>query len=436
MWEWRKLTAWILSGLFVLFSISSSIMANDEERTFATLEVVDLQAIGVAKREATYSLESSVSLGMVGEVLMHDWVLNGGLQEDGSYDYDYIFEYLKPELTKLDYSIANMEGTLAGPPYAGYPLFSAPDEVARAIAVNGFDMAITSNNHMLDRGVEGLDQTLQVLQDAGLETVGSSLSAETPTYVMKELNGIKVGFSAYTYETIRQGEYRGLNGIPMPLGLKDRFDSFSQENDLLEIEAEIMQQRVRDMREEGAEIVVFLMHWGTEYTTAEDWYSQYYVQKLADVGCDLVFSSGPHVIWPIKTVKASEGDHELLCFYSSGNIVSDQYYDTGNANGRTEDGLLCLARYERDETGAITLADVGYIATYCSKTKLSADSSRNRVVPVEAALADPAAYRAEGVLNLLTASKERTEIALSPSAVSGHEIKSFKHVPDEWSRGD
>lgn len=429
----NKLMTLILTGLLILVSISNPVSADEVKRTFATLEPIDEQAIEAAMRPTAYPMETSVSLGMVGEVLMHDWVLNGGLQEDGTYDYDYIFEYLKPELAKLDYSIANMEGTLAGPPYAGYPLFSAPDEIARAIAVNGFDMAITSNNHMLDRGVDGLDQTLKVLQDAGLETVGSSLSTDIPTYVMKDLNGIKVGFSAYTYETVRQGEFRGLNGIPMPHGLKDRFDSFSQENDLLEAEAEIMQQRVRDMREEGAELVVFLMHWGTEYTVSEDWYSQYFVQKLADAGCDLVFSSGPHVIWPIKSVKATDSDHELLCFYSSGNIVSDQYYDTGNSYGRTEDGLLCLARYERDAAGNISLAEVGYIATYCSKTKLSENSSRNRVVPVEAAIAYPAAYRAESVLNLLTASRDRTAIALSPSEVSGLEIQSFAHVPDEWA---
>lgn len=297
MLQIKRIMIWLWIGLIILsvgLFVGTRTLADS--RPFATLEPIDEAAVEAVEITAAIPREGSVSLGMVGEVLMHDWVLNGGRQADGSYDYDYIFEYLKPEIEKIDYSIANMEGTLAGPPYAGYPLFSAPDEIVKAIAVNGFDMAITSNNHMLDRGEEGLDQTIQVLQNAGLETVGSSLSAETRTYVIKELNGIKVGFSAYTYETIRQGEFRGLNGIPMPHGLKDRFDSFSQESELLDVEAEIMQQRVHDMRAQGAEIVVFLMHWGTEYTVTEDWYSQYFVRKLADAGCDLVFSSGPHVI--------------------------------------------------------------------------------------------------------------------------------------------
>lgn len=123
----------------------------------------------------------------------------------------------------------------------------------------------------------------------------------------------------------------------------------------------------------------------------------------------------------------------MLCFYSSGNVVSDQYYDTGDSNGRAEDGLLCLARFERDSTGAVTLSDVGYIATYCSKTKLGPDSSLNRVVPVEAAIADPATYRAEEVLHLLIASRDRTALALSPSEVLGLEIQNFTHVPEEWA---
>ena len=47
----------------------------------------------------------------------------GRLQEDGSYDYPYIYEYLESDVNNLDFAMFNMEGTLAGPPYTGYPMF-------------------------------------------------------------------------------------------------------------------------------------------------------------------------------------------------------------------------------------------------------------------------------------------------------------------------
>ena len=37
-------------------------------------------------------LSSSFTIGMIGDVLFHEWLIEGGLQEDGSYDYPYIYE--------------------------------------------------------------------------------------------------------------------------------------------------------------------------------------------------------------------------------------------------------------------------------------------------------------------------------------------------------
>ncbi len=376
----------------------------------------------------------TVTIGAVGEVLMHSSVLNGGFDAEGNSDYDYMFRYLAPELAKLDYSICDMEGTLAGPPYTGYPLFSAPDTVAKAIHSAGFDMAVTSNNHMMDRGEEGFLRTIQVLQDHGVETVGGRLTDEEPTFVLKKINGIVVGISAFSYETVRLGEHRAINGIPIPKSIEPRIDTFSQEPEYISQDQERIKERVRQMREAGAELVVFCMHWGTEYLESEDDFSQIYSQTLADAGCDLALNCGPHVVWPVRMISSQDGSHQMLCFYSVGNIVSDQYYSIGDSNGRCEDGILAVARYEKAPGQAVKLVEAGYIATYCKKENIGYDMNLNSVTPVEAALQDPAAYEAENFTNEIGASKERTNVLMEQNTLNGFELKNYVHLPDSWKK--
>ncbi len=360
-----------------------------------------------------------ISIGMTGDVLMHDWLIKGGEQADGSYNYDHIFQYMRPEIGRLDYAIANMEGTLAGPPYTGYPLFSAPDAVADALKTAGFDMAVSANNHILDRHAEGLDRTVSVLRKAGLTTLGARLEETEPPFQIVDIKGIKVGFSAFTYETVKVDGIKGLNGLRITAEVEPRLDSFSQEEAYMPADIDKVAGRVADMRAAGAEIVVFVMHWGTEYAYTEDVYSQAYTKALADAGCDLVFACGPHVLWPVRTLTASDGDHQMLCFYSLGNAVSDQTYSTGDSEGRAEDGMLAAAKFTKDPTtGAVRLTAAGYIATYCHKDTVATASNINRIMPIEQSLADPEAFDCSNITDLLEESKTRTEKLMAENTIA------------------
>ena len=77
-----------------------------------------------------------------------------------NYNYEPTFRYVKPYIEQADIAIANLEVTLAGPPYKGYPQFSSPDALAIAARDAGFDVFIQANNHALDRGKAGFKRTL------------------------------------------------------------------------------------------------------------------------------------------------------------------------------------------------------------------------------------------------------------------------------------
>jgi len=387
----------------------------------------DTISLEILAEKANQDLSASFTIGMIGDVLFHDWLILGGLQEDGTYDYPYIYEYLEPDVNNLDFAMFNMEGTLAGPPYTGYPIFSAPSELANSMAEKGFDLATTASNHSVDRGVEGMYATIESLRSAGLENLGTRKEGDPP-YFSTELNGIKVAISTATYTTPKIDGMVSLNGIPVPAEVEHLIDTFSLEEAYMYDDMAKLQQRARTMREAGNEVVIFIMHWGTEYSLQEDWYQGLYAQALADAGVDMVFGMHPHVVEPIKTIKSEDGKHNMLVYYSLGNSVSDQSYYTADMMGHCQDGLMGIVTFDRDKEGSISISECGYMATYCHMIKIAENATQSQVIPVKRALDNPEAYGIYDI-SLIQGSAERTSNIMSNNSIEGLEFKEYESVP-------
>ena len=125
----------------------------------------------------TDSLQTdTLSLLFAGDLMQHQGQINAARTATGGYDYSSYFEYVKDEIQSADFAIANLEVTLGGKPYKGYPAFSAPDEYLTAIHNAGFNVLITANNHSLDRGRKGLERTIQLIDSLKIPHAGTSVS--------------------------------------------------------------------------------------------------------------------------------------------------------------------------------------------------------------------------------------------------------------------
>ena len=96
--------------------------------------------------------------------MQHRAQIDAARTSDGKYDYSPCFSLVKEEISRADIAIGNLEVTLGGKPYQGYPTFSAPDEYLQAIKDAGFDVLLTANNHCLDRGKTGLERTITQIE--------------------------------------------------------------------------------------------------------------------------------------------------------------------------------------------------------------------------------------------------------------------------------
>lgn len=207
-----------------------------------------------------------VNISAVGDIMVHAPQIEAQYdQESSSFDFTNNFKFVKPYLLQADLAIGNLETTFGGKEkgYAGFPLFNSPDELADALKCAGFDVISTANNHTFDTGKEGILRTLAILEERGLKAVGTRKSIEDESFLVIDVEGIKLGISAYTYETPRQGEHRALNAIRLPKEVEPLIDRFGFED--LEGDLDKIKERVRLMEQRGAEVIIFFMHWGHEY---------------------------------------------------------------------------------------------------------------------------------------------------------------------------
>ena len=94
----------------------------------------------------TAAAQHQVTLLFAGDLMQHDGQIKAARTADGGYDYSDVFARVAPEIKRHDIAVANLEVTLAGPPYKGYPNFSAPDEYMHAAVDAGFNVLLTANS--------------------------------------------------------------------------------------------------------------------------------------------------------------------------------------------------------------------------------------------------------------------------------------------------
>lgn len=301
-----------------------------------------------------------------GDLMTHLPIVRSG-KSGSSYDHSYIFQYIEPYVSAADYAVVNLETTLSGTDgkeYTGYPKFNAPDSFASAAYLGGFDMMLTANNHCYDYGTAGLLRTLEVVRSAGLETLGTVSQATDEKYVVKELNGVKIGMICYTFGEINDDRNTpAINGIPTQDSASGLINAFDYDN--LDMFYAEMENYLSAMDAAGADAKVLFIHWGNEYTTRVSDNQKAIAQKMCELGVDVIAGSHPHVVQTAELLRSSDGSHQTLCFYSQGNFLSNQRATNIDLDtGHSEDSLVCSFTFVKYSDGSVHLEAADILPTW------------------------------------------------------------------------
>lgn len=261
--------------------------------------------------------EKRLTILFAGDIMQHGPQITAAwVDSTHTYDYTSCFQYVAPIITKSDIAIANLEVTLAGAPFTGYPQFSAPDQLAAAVKNAGFDILATANNHSCDRGDAGLIRTIKVLDSIGMKRTGTFLDStdyrnNNPLIISQ--NDISMALLNYTY---------GTNGL-----------SFNYPAMVNLIDEEKIIHDLQYTKSLKPDFIIVFFHWGNEYQITPDSIQKQLAMLTREHGADAVIGSHPHVIQPIEYYQSDDttGRNHLVV-YSLGNYVSnqrDRYRDGG-----------------------------------------------------------------------------------------------------------
>ncbi len=271
--------------------------------------------------------------------------------------YDYIFDHVRPFLQAADIGYTNFDGAmLAGSPFSGYPTFNYNPALAPALKNAGIDLVSTANNHILDRGPEGIDATLTVLQEAGIAqhgTVPSSASAQPrPLYLPITLSrdgvSITIGFLSFTW---------GTNGIPDPFGqvnLLWESNEYGQQGNIRQSVLDAIAQAQRE-----TDLVIVAAHWGYEYQFYPDASQIAAAQQMAAAGADLILGAQSHTLQPVDII--TTGERTTLVIYSLANFLASQGAFQSQFFSATS--VIFYAGIVRQADGTVRISGYRYLPT-------------------------------------------------------------------------
>ena len=357
---------------------------------------------------------TEVTITAVGDVMVHQSQLDAQYNpEEDVHDFHNNFIHLKPYLDNSQINMANLETTFAGRErgYSSFPLFNTPDALGEALRDVGFQFISTINNHTYDTGEQGFFRTLDVLEEQGLTPLGTRREKSEKRYVIEEVENIKVAMTGYTYETEKMGENISLNGIPIPPHIRPLMNTFHDHYQAEDIKE--MEEIVEAMKNDGADIIVFFLHWGNEYHREPSSYQVQLANKLSELGVDIIFGSHPHVVQPMDIIE--NNGNETLVVYSMGNLISNQREETlrnHTPNAQyTEDGLMVHASFQKSSlTEEVERISVEYTPLWVHRYN-KGNGFGYEVLPVAETINSFEAFdiHSEDLRNRIRRSLERTE---------------------------
>ncbi|MBK7214842.1 MAG: CapA family protein [Bacteroidales bacterium] len=282
-----------------------------------------------------------ISLIFMGDIMQHMPQVESAWNDSlGKYIYDSCFQYVRPLIESYDLAIANLETTLAGKPYSGYPAFSSPDDLVNGLISAGIDILGTANNHCCDRGGKGVKRTSWMLDSLGIMHMGT-YATETEwkerTPLIVEQKGFKLAFLNYTY---------GTNGIPVPEGTVVNL-----------IDKNKISEDLKKAKSMNPDAVFIFIHWGEEYQREPNAYQKDIAEFCFLNGADYIIGSHPHVIQKMEWQKPDSLHSQRLVAWSLGNYVSNQ-------RKRYTDGGAMFDITLVKENGRTRIKDAGYHLTW------------------------------------------------------------------------
>lgn len=305
-------------------------------------------------------------ISFTGDIMCEKPLLRAACQ-NGKYNFSYVFENISSLLQESNAVVGNLETVFAGEK-SGYTKelysFNTPDNFAVEMKKAGIRYVSTANNHCLDRGIDGINRTLHLLDDLGIKHFGTARSEkERNKIVTIDIGEKKVALLSYTYGTNiednhiylpKDKEYavnmlksqkneerkflQTVNKDNIRSRISKRLRKFTTLEQRMKIKArlgilhnsakidniaegDIVEENISKMKQDVkrargvADIVIMCLHSGGLFNQEIGTYTEYIMRELENAGVDIVIGNHPHVVQKFRIF-----DSGMKTIYSLGNF--------------------------------------------------------------------------------------------------------------------
>ena len=289
--------------------------------------------------------KSEVEIFAMGDMIFHQPIVKN-YKTENSFDFTPIFQNISEDINEADIAIANFEGSVnSNRALSGFPLFNFPKESISSLKNVGFDVLSTANNHCLETGIDGLAETISVINENNMKSFGT-FTEDIDKGIVVEEKGIKIGLISFT-DT--------LNGMDSLMrGKEYSVNNFSQD-----VESDI--KKLKDK----SDIVIVYPHWGNEYQLVPNERQIYLKEKLQEYGADIILGSHPHVLQKYEVEE--KNNKKYFTIYSMGNALSNQRVENLKKSGVDTGAIVKLIIEKDNNTKDTNLKSYGVYPTYVDR---------------------------------------------------------------------
>ena len=220
------------------------------------------------------------------------------------------FRYVENVTKNADVLLVNFENPVTTSSYAvkgDVPLKADPKYTYLLSGANDVVVASQANNHALDYGEAGLNESIRNLKEAGIYVIGAGMnSAEASQPVVIESGDRKITIINYM-DADNFAEYRGV--MDPATANSSGYSAY---------DSELAERQIQEARENGSSIIIAYLHYGNEYSRSPNDNQVKISHELINDGADIVIGSHAHVTQGVEMYNGKP------IFYNLGNFIFDQ----------------------------------------------------------------------------------------------------------------
>lgn len=288
---------------------------------FTSINIKKIKKIDYPNNDINDNIQKDemISISFVGDLILLENQVKAGYN-GSNYNYNKMFGYANKYFEKSDYTIGVLEGPVANSTYSignfndGKNIYlNYPKEFIDSIKGSGIDLVTISNNHILDKGINGVKETAENLNERNLDYVGYK-----ERYKIVNIKNLKVGILAYTYGTNYYSEEKlyklNITNMIVP-----------ETSPLFEEVKKSIINDFNELKNQNVDLIIVLPHMGTQFALKQNNMQNTWNKIFEENGASIILGDHSHSVQPLEYI------NDCFVVNSPGNFANQYTDNNGDA---------------------------------------------------------------------------------------------------------